>query len=67
MAIHSSIVAFRILKDRGTWLAMVHRVTKSWTQLSTHACKQAVSFPPSSLTTAFNARVSENQNKEFDL
>ena len=40
MAIHSSIVAFRILKDGGTWGAMDHRVTKSRTRLSTHACKQ---------------------------
>ena len=23
--------------DRGAWWAIVHRVTKSWTQLSTHA------------------------------
>ena len=25
--------------DRGAWQATVHRVAKSWTQLSTHACK----------------------------
>ena len=24
--------------DRGAWQATVHRVAKSWTQLSTHAC-----------------------------
>ena len=25
---------WEIVKDRGTWLAIVHRVTKSWRQLS---------------------------------
>ena len=25
--------------DRGAWQATVHRVAKSWTQLSTHACR----------------------------
>ena len=34
MAIHSSILAWRILAwDRGTWQAIVHRFTKSGTQL----------------------------------
>ena len=37
MATHSSILAWRIPRDRGTWWAMVHRVTKSWTE----ATKQA--------------------------
>ena len=46
MAIHSSIVASRILKDEGTWGAMDHRVAKSRTRLSTHACKQSPPFPP---------------------
>ena len=27
-------------KDRGAWQATVHRVAKSWTQLSTHARMQ---------------------------
>jgi len=31
MATHSSILAWRIPMDRGTWRAMVHRVAKSWT------------------------------------
>ena len=33
MAIHSRILAWRILMDRGAWRAMVHGITKSWTQL----------------------------------
>ena len=36
MATHSSILAWRILMDRGTWQDTVHGVTKSWTRLSTH-------------------------------
>ena len=34
MAIHSSILAWRIPKDRRVWRATVHGVTKSQTQLS---------------------------------
>ena len=34
MAIHSSILAWRIPMDRGTWQATVHGVAKSRTQLS---------------------------------
>ena len=34
MAIHSSILAWRIPMDRGTWQAIVHGVAKSRTQLS---------------------------------
>ena len=30
MATHSSMLAWRILMDRGTWWATVHGVTKSW-------------------------------------
>ena len=37
MATHSSILAWRIPMDRGAWWAMVHRVTKSQTQLSAKA------------------------------
>ena len=33
MATHSSILAWRILRDRGAWRAMVHGVVKNWTQL----------------------------------
>ena len=42
MATHSSILAWRILMDRGAWTARVHRVTESQArlkQLSTDACK----------------------------
>ena len=31
MATHSSIIAWRIPRDRGTWQATVHGVAKSWT------------------------------------
>ena len=34
MATHSSILAWRILMDRGAWQATVHGVAKSWTGLS---------------------------------
>ena len=33
-ATHSSIFAWRMLMDRGTWWDTVHRITKSRTQLS---------------------------------
>ena len=35
MATHSSILAWRITMDRGAWQAIVHGVSKSWTQLAT--------------------------------
>ena len=31
VAAHSSILAWRIPMDRGTWRAIVHGVSKSWT------------------------------------
>ena len=31
MTTHSSILAWKIPMDRGTWQAIVHGVTKSWT------------------------------------
>ena len=34
MATHSSILAWRILMDRGAWWATVHGVATSWKQLS---------------------------------
>ena len=34
MATPSSILALRIPMDRRAWWATVHRITKSWTQLS---------------------------------
>ena len=37
MAIHSSILAWRIPMDRGAWWATVHAVAKSWTRLSDKA------------------------------
>ena len=38
MAIHSSILAWRIPMDRGAWWGTVHGVTKSWTWLSNLYC-----------------------------
>ena len=37
MGTHSSILAWRILMDRGAWQAIIHGVTKSQTQLSNKA------------------------------
>ena len=34
IAAHSSILAWRIHMDRRAWWATVHRVSRSWTQLS---------------------------------
>ena len=34
MATHSSILAWKISRDRGAWQATVHGVAKSWIQLS---------------------------------
>ena len=34
MASHFSVLSWRIHMDRGAWLATVHGVTKSWTQLN---------------------------------
>ena len=33
MASHSSVLAWRILMDRGAWWATVHGVAKRWTRL----------------------------------
>ena len=38
MATYSSILAWRIPRDRGAWWAAVHGVSKSQTQLSDQAC-----------------------------
>ena len=34
MATHCSILAWRILMDRGAWWTTIHGITKSWTHLS---------------------------------
>ena len=34
MTTHSSILVWRIYMDRRSWWAIVHGVTKNWTQLS---------------------------------
>ena len=34
MATHSTVLAWRIPMDRGTWRATVHGVANSWTRLS---------------------------------
>ena len=36
MATHSNILSLENPIDRGAWQAMIHGVTKSWTQLSMH-------------------------------
>ena len=41
MAIHSSILVWRIPVDRGAWQATVHGVTKSQTRLSTALVDEA--------------------------
>ena len=38
MAIHSSILAWRIPMDRGAWWVTVNRVAKRWTRLRDLAC-----------------------------
>ena len=44
MAAHSSLLAWRILMDRGAWWATVHRVTKTQTKQATeHACTEFLS------------------------
>ena len=46
MATHSSILAWRIPMDRGARGTIVHKVTKSWTQLNNLADRQAeLTFP----------------------
>ena len=37
MATHSSILAWRIAMDKGSWQPAVHGVTKSWTWLGNEA------------------------------
>ena len=37
MATHTSMLAWRIPVNRGAWQAAVHRVEKSWTQLSNYS------------------------------
>ena len=34
MATHSSVLAWRIPRDRGAWRSAVHGVVKSWTRLN---------------------------------
>ena len=51
MAIHSSILAWRMPMERGAWWATVYGVAKSQTQLSMHAicmfqrCFRKISHP----------------------
>ena len=44
MATHSSVLAWRIPMDRGTWRASVHGVAKRQTLLSDHAHMRIKSF-----------------------
>ena len=43
-ATHSSILAWRIPMDRGTWQAVAHRVAKSWTWLKRLSTAHGVSL-----------------------
>ena len=54
MATHSSILAWRILMDRGAWRATVHGVSKNRTRLSDQA-----QFPGEKLPHVLNQRVSD--------
>ena len=42
MATHSSILAWRIAKDRGAWRTAVREITKSHTQVSNSACMHTI-------------------------
>ena len=53
MAIHSSMLAWRIPMDRGTWQAIVHGVAKSWTWLSNFHFHFAFSLHQSALMILF--------------
>ena len=44
MVTHSSILAWKIPMDRGTWRATVHGVTKSWTGLPRGFSRVAAGF-----------------------
>ena len=63
MATHSSILAWRVPMDGGTWRATIHGVAKSWTQLrqSTAPTRELVSSsrpsgaPPSAWATSPHA------------
>ena len=44
MAIHSSILAWRIPMNRGAWQATVHGVTKSWTERLSTAQHLSLAF-----------------------
>ena len=51
MATHSSILAWRIPVDRGTWHAAVHGLTESWTQLSDQVAAADPDKPRLAVTT----------------
>ena len=53
MATHSSILAWRIPMDRGSWWATVHGVAKSWTRL-THTQQNILYFSSLSLLVRNN-------------
>ena len=60
VAIHSSILAWRIPMDRGAWWATVHGIIKNRTQpkwLSTHACMHPIHY------TLPNTKLGEDQEK----
>ena len=71
MATHSSILTWRILwteepMDRGTWWAVVHRVTKSWTRLKLLSMHARMPIPHcleySSFVVSFESEKCESSN-----
>ena len=50
MATYSSILAWGISRERGTWQATVHRVTKSWKQLRQLSTAQHITLLVQSLS-----------------
>ena len=44
MATHSSILAWRILMDRGAWWATIHGVTKNLTQVNDLATHRSICY-----------------------
>ena len=66
MAIHFSILAWRIPMDRGAWRARVYVVTMSWTQLSDLACthtnlmRRVIVLPPVVVTFMCELKLDSN-------
>ena len=64
MATHSSILAWKNTMDGKAWQAAVLGAAKTWTQLSTHACR-VCSRVSLALGRAYYKRVTEIQCAEL--